>query len=209
MNDQWLIFPIVRNIIARMARLAADTAVAVPGLMAIAMLLMLLLPDSAAMLPGTCYLAAELCFYLHMALLFITVLWCHEVLLAERGSALTRYLLILGSLFGVIQLVCQLYTLLTSELLLPRQGELSLILWVLLFSSIVINIGNMAAAPAKWKAGIFATLFLLLIIVITTDCYGAIMLLNFLAKILYAIPGCWLLRKLSRVAPHIISLPEK
>lgn len=205
MNNQWPIFPLVRQVVRQLALVAAYAAIASAGLSLLGVVLL----EAMSLLPvavGSLFIADSL-LYLHLALLPFIMLWCHEVLPAGRGFTLTRYLLFLAAFNGVLLLVCESYLAVTGGLLLARQAEIPAFIWVVVLCSFLFNLGNLSAAPAKWKwlYGLYLFLLLPALLIAGTP----LLLPGAVCKILVAAAGSPLLQALARLAPRIVSLPEK
>jgi hypothetical protein len=207
MNEQWPIYPLVRLTIGKIAGFAARISVAIPVCQVLSLLMVLLLPPACESMAFACYCTADALFYLLLALLVLLALWCHNVLLAGRGFAFTRFLLLFGIFLALTMLVSMTYSFFTGTLLLARQYEIPFILWVLLSCSLLLNLGNMAALPAKGRWLIGGYMLLLLLILLTKD--TPLLPLCILFEILWSIAGYKLLRRLAAAAPHIISMPER
>ena len=141
-----------------------------------------------------------------IALLAVLAAWCQPVLLAGQGIWLSRWLLRLAALFAPLIPICQVWSHLTGQVLLYRQGELPLILGVFLLCAAVFNIFHMAAAPRALKIRVIA-LPPLLLLAYCCDMPGLVVLgtvCKLLAMWIAAAP----LRQLADITPHIISMPE-
>lgn len=142
---------------------------------------------------------------LTIALLSIPILWCHDVLLAKRGTVFTRFMCVFSIILSVLLWICTLYTLCTQTLLLPKQSELTLIIPSIYFLATIFNIQNMAAAPLKLKIMILSFFVLLL----ATAIFLVIPPVSLLLKLILTCLGLPLLTKLKQTAPLIISLPPR
>ena len=142
---------------------------------------------------------------LTIALLSIPVLWCHDVLLAKRGTVFTRFMCVFSIILSVLLWICTLYTLCTQTLLLPKQSELTLIIPSIYFLATIFNIQNMAAAPLKLKITVLSFFLLLLATAISL----ALPPVSLLFKLIITCLGVPLLTKLKQTAPLIISLPPR
>lgn len=152
------------------------------------------------------YISDALCLAL---LAFISMLcpWCHEVLVAGRGSPITRFFSLPIGLFGLFLLLDTIYSTLTQYDLLTNRDLMTLGLSLGLSFTVIININNIAAAP----------LWLRISLAVAAVCYigcalsiGIIPLL--LPFTLLKLASALLLAKplgiLRRNATRIASLPE-
>lgn len=203
-RDEWLILPVVRGWVSRMAAacawLAAGCAVS-----AAAEIVFGLLNVPMAALP--CGLLSQAAAFLFFLLLEPLVLWCHIVLLAGRGTVFTRGLLVFTLLFTAVYAVCALFTLCTGEALLAQQGLLPLLLPMLLQVCVVINWERMTAAPQALKVQAAGTPLLWLGAYITDVPETLLAAVLFKALLCYCVfvP----LRSLAHYAPLIVSLPPR
>lgn len=148
--------------------------------------------------------AEPFCEALLLFFLYLTVLWCHQVLLAGRGAFVTRWVLLLLSFFAVLHPVCTGYTVLTGKGLLVNQFLLPAVLNVALASCVVLNGGRMAAAPLRLRLRIWLFAAALL----GRYVFGMTPLI--LPFDLLLVWSAWKpLRLLSGYAPLIVSLPPK
>ncbi len=200
---EYYVLPVVRRIVASGATctrwiLASCAALALlePAL------LWLRIP-----LPGIlCGMVSSFLLWLAVSLLLLLAAWCHQVLLAERGLALTRWLLLVGSMLAPAAPVCWLYTTLSGRLLLYRQAELPLFFCGLLLLAALMNIPRMAAA--RWQLQLRIVLLpLLLLAALSLDTPGLVLCSTTL-KLLAAWQAAPLLQWLAAAAPRIISMPE-
>ncbi len=203
MPEEWLIFPRTRRLVSELAKICGlcllISAAGIGGI--------LLFAAGADNLGAGLWQIADLCLPLHLLLLSLLMLWCHDVLLSGRGLGISRFLLAFCALQAGLYVVCSFYTLLpTNELLLPLQELLPCIVWAILAVCTLLNLGNMAALPTKWKCLLFAYFLLLLPVLLTRN--TELFLIAELAKIPCAACGFFLFRALSRLAPRIISLPS-
>ncbi len=198
------LFPAVKRAVSLLAVVTRYALVAC-AVMALAELVLLPLH---LVLPGiVCGLVSAFLAKLQVALLLVVAVWCHVVLLAGQGVALTRWLVWLGGLLAPLVPISWGYSLLTGELLLYRQGELPMILGVFLLVAAVLNIPRMAAAPGLLQVRVVAVPVLMLAAV-CLDVPG-LLLPCAAVKVLLASVASFPLRELARVAPLVISLPER
>ena len=202
MPEDWLIYPLVRRMVGELAKLCniflVCSAAGIAGV--------LLYATGASNLGGSLWLIADSLLPLHLFLLTVLMLWSHEVLLSGRGTPVSRFLFLLSVLMAGLYVVCTVYTLLCKgEFLLPLQELLPSMLWVVLSVAVLVNTGNMAALPGKWKWLMFGYLLLLLVVLLTRN--TELLLIAEVSKILCALCGFPLFRGLSRLAPQVVSLP--
>lgn len=200
-RDEWLILPVVRGWVGRMAAacawLAAGYAVSAAAEIAAGVA-----GFSVSVLFGLLTQAAgQLFFLLYLPL----ALWCHIVLLAGRGLLLTRGMLLFCLLMAFVHLACLLFTLCTGETLLVQQGLLPLLLTVLLQLGGIFNWGRMAAAPLLLKLRGMAAPLLWLCAYVTDapETLPAAVFFKALLCLCVFVP----LRRLAYYAPLIVSLP--
>lgn len=201
---EYHLLPVVRR---GVALLAAVARYALVGCAVLALAELVLLPLHLV-LPGIlCGMVSA--FLLHAALMLVVLLvvWCHAVLLAGQGLVVTRWLVRVGGMLAPLLPVCWVYTLVTGRLLLYRQGELPLILTVLLVAVAGFNIPKMAAAHWQLQVRVVAVP-VLLVAAFCLDVPG--MLLPCAAvKLLLAYAAASPLRQLAWLAPRVISMPER
>ncbi len=152
------------------------------------------------------YISDALCLAL-LALISMLCPWCHEVLVAGRGSPVTRFLSLPIGLFGLFLLLDTAYSALTQYALLTNRDLVTLGLSLGLSFTVILNINNIAAAP----------LWLRISLAVAGVCYiGCVLsigiiplllpftLLKLVSALLLAKP----LSMLRRNATRIASLPE-
>lgn len=200
---EYPILPAVRRLVTILAA-AARYSLAGCAVLALAepVLLVLRVPLGGI----ACGLASAFLLQLAVALVVLVSAWCHVVLLAGQGNVVTRWMLGLAAMLTPVGPVSWVYTLLSGELLLYRQGELSLVMCVALLMAALLNIPRMAAA--RWQLQLRVVVVpLVLLLVLCCDVPGLVLpclVLKVLAAWLAAAP----LRALQSVAPRIISMPE-
>lgn len=202
-RDEWLILPVVRRWVGRMAA-ACAWAVAAYAATAAAEIATGVGGFSVSMLFGLLTQAAGQLFLL---LYLPLALWCHIVLLAGRGLLLTRGLLLFCLVMAFVHLVCLLFTLCTGETLLAQQGLLPLLLAVLLQLGGILNWGRMTAAPLLLKLRGMAAPLLWLCAYVTDvpETLPAAVFFKALLCLCMFVP----LRHLAYYAPLIVSLPPQ
>lgn len=204
MNEEWYIYPAVRNLIGKLATSCRILAIicAVAAIAEIVLLIAGAIPP--ALICGT---ASEIFFLLMYVGITILLRWSHYVLLAGQGMSVTRFFTLVGVIMGVIMLVCELYTLIMHEPLLIRQHEAPLLIWIIIFSTVTINYNRAATAPHRWRLLPIGFSLALLAVLITPA--PDLLLWNAAAKVLLAVTAAPMLRKLSVIAPLIVSMPDK
>ncbi len=204
MNEEWYIYPAVRNLIGKLATSCRILAIicAVTAIAEIVLLIAGAIPP--ALICGT---ASEIFFFLMYVSITILLRWSHYVLLAGQGMSVTRFFTLVGVIMGVIMLVCELYTLIMHEPLLIRQHEAPLLIWIIIFSTVTINYNRAATAPHRWRLLPIGFSLALLAVLITPA--PDLLLWNAAAKVLLAVTAAPMLRKLSVSAPLIVSMPDK
>ena len=202
--DNILIYPAVKHKAAWLAGLANALALtaAVLSLLCIGGLSLDLTEFALR-----CGSASQLMGRFLLAVLSLLSAWCHHVLLAGRGSDITRWLANLGIFMGGLVLVCSLYAAVTFERLLPRQDDVALMLITLLLFTALFNLPRMAAAPAGRRAAVVLAPLLLLLVELTD--MPMALLPNAVFKLAAAALLFPQLRRLRQVAPLIVSMPER
>ncbi|MBR5889634.1 MAG: hypothetical protein IKY92_06295 [Akkermansia sp.] len=200
---EYPILPAVRQLVSRLAAAARYALLACAVLAVVEpLLLVLYLPLGGI----ACGLVSSFLLQVAVVLVVLVAVWCHVVLLAGRGNVITRWMLAACSCLAPIAPVSWVYTLFSGELLLYRQGELILILCIVLLLAAALNIPRMAAA--RWQLQLRVLLLpLLLLLVLCCDVPGLVLpcaALKVLATWVAASP----LRMLQSVAPRIIAMPE-
>lgn len=218
MNPEWPIYPLVRQIMRHIARTGAL-------LLLVPLILLLLQGIAMACITGSgatqaiplllrsvlpIFHTSQVAEAAGILLATLSALWCHEVLLARRGSAFTRMAGIFTAFLSLLWLASTLYSTLTGALLFIRQQELPIWIMTLLLASILFNLPNMAAAPLRWR-------ILLLLYPLThllASILGSVRTLPSLLagdtlSTLSGLAAALLLLKLSRLAPRIVSMPKK
>ena len=200
---EYHILPVVRQAVAWLAAAARWVLVACAVLaLAEPVLLLLRLPLGGI----ACGFVSAFLLQLAVALVVLVATWGHAVLLAGQGNVVTRWLLRVCAVLAPVAPFSWVYTLLSGELLLYRQGELSLFLCVVLLLAALLNIPRMAVA--RWQLQLrVAVVPLVLLLALCCDGPGLI-----LPCVVLKVLGAWLavvpLRGLQSMAPRIISMPE-
>lgn len=212
MNDDWLIYPLTRQGVALLARAGSAAFLLCLTLRLLTLAASIFLPQGTFSLRLAALLLQAGAWGWGIGLCCCGLLapWCHDVLLAKRGSKATRFLSRLALIFALFLLFCASYTLATDRLLLIRQEEIPLWLSCLLLTILLCNLPNMAAAPLRWQ--ILLVLFPLLSLACPlTGMTGSLPwdLLSQAFGLCSCLIGSILLTRLSRLAPHLAGLPEK
>ena len=200
---EYHILPAVRQVVAWLAAAARWVLVACAVLaLAEPVLLLLRLPLGGI----ACGLVSAFLLQLAVALVVLVATWGHAVLLAGQGNVVTRWLLRVCAVLAPVAPFSWVYTLMSGELLLYRQSELSLFLCVVLLLAALLNIPRMAAA--RWQLQLrVAVVPLVLLLALCCDVPGLV-----LPCVVLKVLGAWLavvpLRGLQSMAPRIISMPE-
>ncbi len=200
---EYHLLPPVKRGIAALATLTRYSLVASAGL---ALAELALMPLRLPLAGIACGMLSSALLLWCIALLAVMAAWCQPVLLANQGIWLSRWLLRVAALFAPLIPICQVWTHLTGQALLYRQGELPLILGVSVFCAALFNIFHMAAAPRGLKVRIIA-LPALLLLAYCSDIPGLLVFCS-IFKMLAAWAASPLLRLLATTAPRIISMPE-
>lgn len=212
-REEMLLYPVVKQAVSVLARVTAWGYVAVALLWLAGLLLLGFgyacvsvfgaepITDVVSLLTvmSVCtYVLSQLLYALLLPCLYVTAIWCHEVLLAGRGLGLTRWMLLFLLLFSFLCPVCEIYTAVTGKLLLLNQFILPPVLATAPAAAVVMNWGCMTAAPLRLRV--------LLVL------FGGALVLSYLASgslVLLLLPlVAWKpLRALARYAPLVASLP--
>ncbi len=199
---EYHILPVVKQCAGHLAT-ALRWVLAACALLTVAELV--LLPLHLVMAGILCGIVSSFLLQLGLCLLVVLAAWSHAVLLADQGSVITRWMLRVGAILAPLAPICWVYTLFSGELLLYRQAELPLILAVLLFAAALVNIPRMAAA--RWHLQVrVVVLPLLLLLAQICDLPGLLWICAAL-KLLVVWLAFSPLRRLSTLAPRIISMP--
>ena len=201
---EYHILPPVKNAIGKCAAVAR---LVLWGCALLALAELVLLPlrlPLAAILSG---MVSGAMLALGIALVAVLTAWGHTVLLAGRGWMLSRWMLNIGALLSPLLPICWLYTICLGEPLLYRQGELPLILAVLMLFAALVNIPRMAAAPWQLQVRVVLLPFMLLL-AYCCDVPGLLV-----GSVVFKLLAAWVastpLHQLADFAPRIISMPEK
>lgn len=203
MNNQWYIFPIVKQVMGKMVLLLRTLYIVIA---ATAIVEVLFLSTQAISPALACGVFSDFVLSLSLLILSLIFYWCHQVLLAGQGLLLSRMACTMVLIISFVNLVCNLFTMFTHAALLVRQAEAPFIIWGTLFFIITLNIGNMAAAGNKWKMLAMVILFLQLAVLITQG--PELLLYNVLFKALLALTSYLPLTRLADIIPRITSMPE-
>lgn len=202
MSEEWLIYPVLRRVVSRLAEISGG--ILISTIMGLAGILLFFL--GVGSLGGVLVATSNIIFMLYLPLLALLLLWCHEVLLAGQGMVFSRILLCFSLFLSLLMIVCGVYAFFTRQPLLVRQGEVPFMLWGVLFFSFLLNLGNMAAAPLRWKWLLGTHLLMVLLVLLFRS--PELMLLCEICKFFCIVTGFPLMLRLKRMAPHIVSMPE-
>lgn len=142
---------------------------------------------------------------LELFMLSLLALWCHEVLLLERGYGFTRFMGYLAVFFSVLCPICTLYTACTGTLLLLNQSLLPFIVCMLLLPIHLSNLPNMKAA-SLWLRIRLGTFPILAMLIFIFDQPG-MLVIAIISKVLLLLLLAQPLRQLADIAPRVISMP--
>ncbi len=203
MNEDWYIFPLVKQIVSKLSVLCGNLTIAC-AVVAVAELLFYFIGSIEAGI--FCGLTSGFLFTLVLCLTTLLTFWCHHVLMAARGSSFTRWMCLAACIMCGIMLTCEVYSILYHEPLLIRQQESPFIIWAMLLFVLIINFNNMVALSLskRW----LLILFLLLILSILLTATPELLMVNTAAKVLIIFIAYPLSRQLSRLAPQIVAMPE-
>lgn len=203
MSEDWYIYPLVKQIVSKLSTLCGNLIIAC----AVAAVAELLLYVVGAIESGIfCGIISGFLYTLVLCITTLLAFWSHHVLLAARGSSITRWLCLAACIMCGIMLTCDVYSILFHEPLLARQQESPFIVWVMIFVAFCINFNNMAALSQKKRFLLLLVLLLILIIPLTSG--PELLLINMAVKVLLIFAACPTFRALSRLAPQIIAMPE-
>lgn len=215
-RDEYLIFPAVKRAASRLAQLTAWGFVAAAALWLLGLALLVgelgLLSsagnsDEALVWVSRCEMTKFLCIVgseflqsLLLPCLYLLALWCHQVLVAGRGTVVTRWMLLFLLMFAFLHPICECRLLLSGKPLLANQMLLPAVLYTMLPCVYAVNWFRMAALPLRYR---LLLLSFLLALVGSYILPGSFFVL---------LPPCFsfiLLRRLAQTAPLIVSLPPK
>lgn len=204
LNDTMHLWPAVKTGVARCARATAWllVAAAVLGVLELA-----LAPLHFVLAAIVCGMGSALLLVLALAFLLPVAAWAHTVLLAGQGMFLPRWLCRMGALLSPVLIVGTLYAFCTGQPLMYRQEELPLLMVVVLVAATTLNWNYMAAAPVRMQLRLHAFPLLLLGCFVTD--WPGLLPYCVLFKLLAAWTGAGPLLYLARMAPLVVSLPER
>lgn len=213
-RDEILIFPAVKRAVSVLAKVTAwgFVAAAALWLLGLALLVVAVMLLSAVESPAEvpawasvvesailiCGAGREFLLALLMPCLYLLALWCHQVLLAGRGAAVTRWLLLCLLFFAFLHPVCEGWLLLSGKPLLVNQMLLPAVLCTVLPCVFAVNWFRMAALPLRYRLLLISFLLVLL---------GSYILAGSLCVLLLPCFSFVPLRRLAAYAPLIVSLP--
>lgn len=203
MSENWYIFPLVKQIVSKLSALCGNLIIAC-AVAAVAELLFYFIGSIEAGI--FCGLISGVLFTLVICLTTLLTFWCHHVLLAARGSSITRWMSLAACIMCGIMLTCEVYSMLFHEPLLIRQQESPFIIWAMLLFILIINFNNMVALSLPKRC--LLILFLLLILSVLLTAIPELLIVNMVAKVLIVFTAYPIFRKLSSIAPQIVAMPE-
>lgn len=204
-QGEWLIFPAVKRAVAGMARAAAWGYVLVAALWLLGLVPVLiwngeLMPvEVAAFLALSTVLRVVLAALLLLAL-YVLALWSHHVLLAGRGLAATRWILLLLLPMAALHPLCEVCFCLSGAALFANQAMLPVVLYTSLAASVSLNWFCMAALPLRLRCALLLFVWLLVVQYVL-----AVPVLLLLLPCAGFLP----LRGLARLSPLVVSLPPR
>lgn len=199
-RDEYLIFPVVKRAVAVLAKVTLGLYAAAALSWLVGLGVLCTAGYNGAVLIPVAVGAVSVLSALAVPCLYVLALWCHHVLLAGRGIAVTRWLLLCLLFFALLFPVCESYTMVTGQCLLVNQGLLPAVLYSVLLCAFLFNWFLMAALPLRYR--VFLLLFLLTLL--------GLYLLH--GSFLILLPPCFSsapLCLLARYAPQIVSLPPR
>lgn len=216
-RDEYLIFPALKHVVSRLAQLTAWGFVAAAALWLLGLVALLAVAAmlcSAAELPEEmpvwvsvtesalliCGAGREFLLALLLPCLYLLALWCHQVLLAGRGTVVTRFLLLCSLFFAFLHPVCAGWLLLSGKPLLANQMLLPAVLYTMLPCVYAVNWFRMAALPLRYRLLLLCFLLALVGNYILPGSFFVLLL-----PVFSFVP----LQLLARYAPLIVSLPPK
>ncbi len=203
MSEDWYIYPLVKQLVSKLSTICGNLIIAC-AVAAVAEVLFYFIGSIEAGI--FCGLSSGLLFTLVLCLTTLLIFWSHHVLLAARGSSVTRWMCLAACIMCGIMLTCEVYSILYHEPLLIRQQESPFIIWAMLLFAFCINFNNMAAVSLKKR--FLLLLFLLLILIIPLTAGPELLHINIVAKVLLIFAACPLFRALSRLVPQVVAMPE-
>ncbi len=203
MNDNWYIYPIVRQAVSKMATIGFVLLL----LCALLAVIELLLLSVGAIIPGIiCGLSSELIFSLVLLTCSLLMAWSHRVLLAHGGMAITGFLCNSAAVLSAVMVLGGFCNLIAGGEAFINYPVLSFIICPLLLFVLLLNFNNMAALPLPRRLLLSLTVFLAVLVSVTA--LPGLLIINTALKVALAACAAPQLRKLAKLAPYIISLPE-
>ncbi len=203
MSDNWYIFPIVRQVVSKVATIAFILLL-LCALLAVIELLLLLV---GAVIPGLiCGLGSEFVFALVLLTCSLLMAWSHRVLLAHGGMAITGFLCNSAAVLSAVMVLGGFCNLIAGGEAFINYPVLSFIICPLLLFVLLLNFNNMAALPLPLRLQL--TLASILAVLVPVTSLPGLLIINTALKIALAACTAPLLRKLAKLVPYIISLPE-
>lgn len=203
MNEDFLIYPIVKKTASFLASAGGWLLIICAALSTLEIGLVM----SGFLTGGVlCGLLSSHLFLLTLIFLATLILWCHYVLLGERGNEFSRWICLIGTLFVILLPASLVYTYFTGDLLAEGQDMYPYIICIILLQAAWLNIPKMATAPLSLRIRV-ALFPILLLGILVTDVPGFLPI-ALLFKIGAAALMSGPLFQLARIAPRIISMPE-
>lgn len=204
MNDDIYIFPAVKKAASILAVASGWLLILIPVLSLMEIILAMWGLIEGAIFIG---ISTQFLFYLLLSFLGIFVFWGHNVLLADRGVEVSRWICFISLPFILLTPITTVYTLITRDALLEIQVLFPYSLCIILLQTALFNLPKMAAiSPAlRWRIALFP--FMLMGIAITD--FPGMLPIALLFKIAAAALVTGPLFRLASFIPRIISMPEK
>lgn len=212
MLDIWYIFPLVRQLVGRLSIIGAILLIAACFVQVALFAILFSGFPGEVWWVGCLASVGRLVGSLALFLVCLLGIWTHEVLLAHRGTSVSRFVGWFTGFLGAVMCVCSVFTSLSGgQALLARQDELPMWIYALLLSNILFNLPNMAAAPVVWRLllVVYPLLGLAGYLASTINVGAWVSIAGVLMLNLSLIVGGALLLRLSRFAPLVVSMPER
>lgn len=212
----WLIYPIVKKIVARIGWIVSIVAIHCAVFSLLEALLFIIgstFGSSLSLQGGFLFDFVSQRFYMWLLILCgILAPWCSLVLLAKGGNAIIRIFAYMAAFFSLIQMADTLYLLFTGQYHSIIDGQLfySILSGTMLAVTILAALPYYDAAPRPLKIRLAAVATLLVLVPIATPVpdYPWLVFVQCALKIALCLPLFRIARVLSKNAPHIAGLPE-
>ncbi len=201
MTVELLIYPMVRECVARIAAVSAGVAMCC-AVSATGELVLAPFSVPAALFVGS---VSEVLMSILLTMLAWVAWWCHVVLLAGRGMELTRYAMLPVAVLSSLLPVCTFYAHMTGVYLLLHQADLPCICTALLLLCIILNLPRAKAAGVGML--VLIVLFGVSSLLYALTNVAALVWLSDICKSIACVAIYVPLRKLSRYARLVVSLP--